>query len=294
MAPHPDDDASPATGPGPGPGAPFSEPWVVERLEDCRFYHTMELPGIGTVQGPWDLRESVDDYLGRASFAGRRVLEIGTASGFLCFEMERRGADVVAYDLTDRPEGWDLVPFGGAPDRAVAAERAEGMRSINNAWWFAHRLLGSNARVVYGSVYELPGTIGAVDTAVFGAVLLHLRDPFLALQRALALTREVAVVTDVASRPVRMLARLPAAARLRVVRSGRLPADLGFMPDARTGGPTETWWRLSPWTVARMLGVLGFDVDRVLSHRPLFQGSPCPMFTVVAHRRPGSRAPGSG
>lgn len=275
----------------PDEDSPFSAPRTVDRLDDCRFYHTMELPGLGTVEGPWDLRPGVDDYLGREVFAGRRVLEIGTASGYLCFEMERRGAEVVAFDLTDRPDGWDLVPFGGAPDPALVAERADGMRAINNAWWFAHRALASRARVAYGSVYELPETIGPVDTAVLGAVLLHLRDPFLAMQRALALTLESVIVTEVASRPARALSRLPALVQLRVVRSGRLPAEVGFMPDHRRAGPTETWWRLTPWAVARMLGVLGFDVTRVVFHRQLFQGAPCPMYTVVGHRRPRS---GSG
>ncbi len=286
----------------PGPRLPFSAPRTVDRLDECRFYHTMDLPGFGTVEGPWDLRAGVDDYLGGsragssggAAFAGRRVLEIGTASGFLCFEMERRGAEVVAYDLTDRADGWDIVPFDGTPDQALIAERAEGMRAINNGWWLAHRALGSSARVVYGSVYDLPESIGAVDTAVFGAVLLHLRDPFLALQRALVLTRESVIVTEVASRAARGLSRVPTAARLALVASRRLPADLGFMPDARTGGPTETWWRLTPWAVARMLGVLGFDVTRLSFHSPLFQGAPCPMYTVVAHRRTGTRVPARG
>ena len=58
--------------------------------------------GVGKIIGLWDLRQTVDDYLGRIDFAGKRVLEIGPASGFLTIEMERRGADVVAVEL---PEG---------------------------------------------------------------------------------------------------------------------------------------------------------------------------------------------
>ncbi|HEY4442105.1 MAG TPA: hypothetical protein VGN14_16725, partial [Candidatus Elarobacter sp.] len=68
-------------------------------LEACYFYHTMELPGVGTVEGEWDLRTGVDAYLGGEELRGKRVLEIGTASGFLCFAMERRGAEVIGYDL---------------------------------------------------------------------------------------------------------------------------------------------------------------------------------------------------
>ena len=60
----------------------------------------------------------------------------------------------------------------------------------------AHRAHASRAKVVTSSVYELPRAIGPVDVSTFGAVLLHVRDPFLALQRALCHTRERVVVTD--------------------------------------------------------------------------------------------------
>jgi len=79
-------------------------------LADCDFYHSMSIPGVGEIVGLWDLRETVDDHLGRIDFAGKRVLEIGPASGFLTIEMERRGADVVAVELPDGV-GWDFVPF---------------------------------------------------------------------------------------------------------------------------------------------------------------------------------------
>jgi hypothetical protein len=60
----------------------------VEDVADCYFYHTVELPGYGVINGDWDLRRGVDDYLGKVAFAGQRVLEIGPASGFVTFEME--------------------------------------------------------------------------------------------------------------------------------------------------------------------------------------------------------------
>ena len=42
------------------------------------------------------------EYFGGHDFADERVLDIGTASGALAFEMERRGAsEVVRFDLED-------------------------------------------------------------------------------------------------------------------------------------------------------------------------------------------------
>jgi len=275
-------------------GSPYAQPMPVRNPKDCIFYHTMELPGVGLVEGPWDLRGGIDDYLGSVAFSGKRALDVGSASGFLCWEMERRGAEVVAYDLSEQSQSWDLVPFGGAPDPTFAAERSAGLGRINSGWWLAHAALESRAKVVYGSVYEMPRSIGPVQVAVFGAILLHLRDPFLALQRALALTTESVVITEPAGRAARAFGRLPRQALLRLVTSSRLPAGLGFLPDPQAGLPNETWWTLPPWTVARMVGVLGFEVSSLAFHSQTYEGRPCPMYTLVGRRRAGASAPVTG
>ena len=173
----------------------YAEPRTVTDLEDCYFYHSMELPGYGLVEGPWDLRGGVDDYLGGVDLRDKRVLEVGTASGFLCFTMEGRGADVVAYDLSDK-QSWDVVPYAQYDHESFDSERREHLRKLNNSWWLAHRAFESSAKVVYGTVYEIPEEIGRVDVATYGNVLRHFRDPFLALERGLRLTTETAIVTE--------------------------------------------------------------------------------------------------
>ena len=177
----------------------YARPRSVVQASDCLFYHTMDIAGLGTFEGDWDLRPGVDAYLGHVDFDGKRVLEIGPASGFLSFAMEARGAEVVAYDLAEG-EHWDVVPYAALDIERARTERNDNIRRVQNAFWLAHRSVGSSARVAYGTVYEVPDWIGPVDIAVFGAVLLHVRDPFLALQRALRLTRETVIVTDVLSR----------------------------------------------------------------------------------------------
>src|SRR5262249_24403861 len=160
------------------------------------FYHTMDLPGYGRVEGEWDLRGGVDEYLGGVDLRGKRVLEMGTASGFLCFEMEKRGAEGVGLDLCE-DDMWDYVPFApmrGLDDDYVGQGRGF-FRKLNNGWWLAHKSLGSRARVVYRTAYQVPGESGPVDVATFGLFLLHLHNPFLALASALRLTRETAIVT---------------------------------------------------------------------------------------------------
>ncbi len=160
---------------------PFAPARHVEDLSDCVFYHSIDIPGYGTVEGQWDLRPGVEQYLGRFDFKGKRALDIGTASGFLTFHAERAGADVISFDLSeDWP--WDIVPFSGANLGEIDAARRAIMRRVNNGYWLCHRAFRSRAKVVYGAVYDIPEAIGPVDVAIYGSILLHLRDPFLALR----------------------------------------------------------------------------------------------------------------
>ena len=80
----------------------YASPRNVQNLSDCFFYHTMELPGIGVVEGQWDLRGRLDDYLGGVPLVGRRVLDVGSASGFLSFEMEKKAPKLSPSMLIQR------------------------------------------------------------------------------------------------------------------------------------------------------------------------------------------------
>jgi SAM-dependent methyltransferase len=253
--------------------SPYAAPIDVASLDECYYYHTMDVPGHGLVEGEWDLRGGVDTYVGREPVAGKRVLEIGTASGFLCFEMERRGAEVVAYDLA-AGDPWDIVPYAQLDLIPIVSGRAAHIARLNKSWWFNHRAFGSSARVVYGSVYEIPMTIGRFDLCTFGAILLHVRDPFRALQRAASLEPNTIVVTELARR--RSLREL-----LDGRAQGRSPL---FLPDARNGSPFDAWWSFSPESVSNMLAILGYRTDRIVRHTQLYARRRTPMFTVVARR----------
>ena len=265
----------------------YAAPRHVSDIKDCYFYHTMHVPGHGVIEGEWDLRNGVDNYLGRVPLNGKRVLEVGTASGFLCFEMEKRGAEVVAYDLSEH-DSWDVVPFGGMIANEYLADRKERIRGLNNAWWFMRDLLQSKARVVYGSVYEIPAAIGDVDITTFGSVLLHVRDPFLAIQRAAALTKETIVITDVSGRIPRQIylpfMLLPRAIRKHTVDRIRLaPA---FLPDPAKRWPWDGWWHLTPQLVERFLQILGFTDTTTTYHSQSYSSArrSVELFTVVGRR----------
>jgi hypothetical protein len=276
---------------------PYAIPREVTDLTDCTFYHTIEIPGHGVMKGHWDLRGMERTYLGHVDVRNKRVLEIGPASGGLSFFMEREGAEVVCYELAE-DEPRDYVPYV-SKDWDLDTIRAgykEWTRRQSNSFWFAHRAFGSKVRVVYGSVYRTPDPVGPVQIATFGNVLLHLRDPFLALQQILRLTTETVIVTETIGEgfvtPMPRFLR-----RIKVLREmsikGNWPIkfynllakeSMLFLPRYSKLRPEGTWWGLTPRIVQQFVGVLGFRQSAVSYHVQRYRDDEIPHFTVVARR----------
>ncbi len=284
----------------------YAAPRTVKDLKDCFFYHTMDVPGYGCIEGEWDLRPNMDRYLGGVDFRGKRVLDLGAAGGILSFHMEGKGAEVVSYDISEGQE-WDVIPFARCDHRAIARGNTQITRKLNNAYWLAHRAHRSKAKVVYGSVYAVPGEIGPVDISVFGSILLHLRDPFLALQNALRLTREKVIIAE----PIwaggglsgrRRLRRFDRVCTFLERKSGyrgywlakflaleerlfNVP-ELTFLPNFGLCYPenSATWWQFSPEICGRFIKVLGFEKFEVNFHYQLAKGAHVPYFTLVGTR----------
>jgi SAM-dependent methyltransferase len=202
----------------------------------------MDLPGLGTVgSAGWDLRDTIDDYLGRFDFAGLRCMDLGSSSGYLTFEMERRGAhEVVSVDIDAERYTWDIVPFEGLDMEAARGESLRQIRATQDAYWFAHQLLGSRAKAWHGTGYDLPAELGQFDVVLIGMMLPHVREPFRVLEQAAARSDDTIIVTQPAP--------------------GVEQAYAYFMPDAATRAPPAAWWSMSETCVARMLAVLGFEV----------------------------------
>jgi SAM-dependent methyltransferase len=161
-------------------------------LEDCGFYHSIDLPGLGLQVGTWDLRGHYDDYFGGHNFAGERVLDLGTASGALAFEMERRGArEVIGFDLDDGLTYDCRLPT----DQVTLADFRNGVKRIKNGFWLARRALGSQVGVVYGHVGNLPAGLGQFDTVMMGNILQHLQDPVGAVLQAIQRTGHI-IITE--------------------------------------------------------------------------------------------------
>ncbi len=157
---------------------------LVERALGQGWYHTIPLGDGVVTPGGVDLRGPAARVL-PADLSGQRALDVGTFDGFWAFELERRGADVVAADL-DR---FDAVEWPPPARERLAREAAD--RGPGERFGLAHQILGSRVTRVISSIYDLePERLGgAVDFVVLGALLLHLRDPVRGLERVHSVLR---------------------------------------------------------------------------------------------------------
>jgi hypothetical protein len=216
-------------------------------LSDCHFYHTVTFPDGTTQPGHWDLRTCIDDYFGQVDLSGRSFLDVGTATGFLSFSAEDRGASPVisvdaASDTRLRPIPWaeDIA------DHSIDCHRT--LESVKNSYWYCHRAFSSNSLVIYRDVYDLDNSLGQFDVVIAGCILLHLINPIGALIQIARRAAHTLIITeldpiDFGDQPV----LLPNFCRTRK----RTPNDL------------MSWWQLPSAAISLFLDVMGFETLRV-------------------------------
>ena len=227
----------------------FAKPMRVDDPAQCQFYHRMSIPDIGEVGGQWDLRQCIKQYLGNYDFSGKRALDVGTASGFLTFEMEKQGAQVVSFDMEDGGK-WDVVPQSIVrkdPEGHMRTIR-EGHRMLQNAYWFTHARLGSKARAYYGDLYNLPKALGRFDVAVMGMIISHVRDPFHAIYNVAQLCDKHLIITN-------------------QIYKGK-EAVACFVPNPENQ-VERVWWVFTEKCIKQMLAVMGFKVVRTITSKPI-------------------------
>ena len=236
------------------------------KLEDCDFYHSFTLAS-GEFVGHWDLRDNWQAYLGYVNFSEKSVLEIGPASGFLSFCMERAGAQVTCLE-PPMSHLWDVVPSQGVDLAAWRAGFSRSIERVRNSFWYAHAEMKSAVRMVELDPYKIPDSIGSFDVGVLAAVLLHCRRPFDLLENVAMRTRKTVVVTEVYNASI-----------------GE-QAACAFLPH-RGVDVVDTWWHFSPQFFVSALGLMGFTEARVTFHsqpQPSVGGRSVELFTVVCEK----------
>jgi tRNA (mo5U34)-methyltransferase len=157
----------------------------LHELDRLGWYHSMELPDGRVIPGFQSLdvlRNRIAQFPLPADLRGKRALDIGAWDGWFSFELERRGAQVVAVDST-------------------SFERFR----------VAHDLLGSHVEYRIDDVCRLsPAKIGYFDVVMFLGVLYHLKHPLLALEKVCELSTGMVCVesfviddgTDASAKPM--------------------------------------------------------------------------------------------
>jgi tRNA (mo5U34)-methyltransferase len=153
---------------------------LIGRLNELGWYHSIELPdgqvipGLQTLE---QLRTRIARFPLPADLTGKRALDIGAWDGWFTFEMERRGASVLAVD----------------------SARQE-------TFFEAKKLLNSKAEYLVEDVcYLTPQEVGYFDIVLFFGVLYHLKHPLLALERLCEVCTDIlcmdTLVIDEPARP---------------------------------------------------------------------------------------------
>lgn len=249
-------------------------PWALPERDDCIFYHTLEFPDGEVISAAWDIRGLFDDYIGGYPIAGKTVLDVGTASGFLTFEAEKGGAIVTSLEARSALD-FTQVPHAASDylqDRGRFLQSTdEILGRLKSSYWYGWHRLGSRAEVVYAPITELSRWERRFDVVIAGAITEHLSDPVTAIGNLSVLAREAVII---AFDPV-------------------VDSD----DEALTAGPNwtalraradHTWYFLSRGLYRRVFDNLGFDVEFVDSHAvALFAGEtePTRRTTVIARRR---------
>jgi tRNA (mo5U34)-methyltransferase len=203
-----------------------------------RWYHRIEVrPGVIT-PGINDSPLQLQMLQLPADCSGMRVLDIGARDGFFSFELEHRGADVLAVDY-------------------MPAERT--------GFPIAAQLLGSRVVFRQANIYHLtPEELGTFDLVLFLGLLYHLPDPIRAMRtvRRLCTGRmylETLVIDEVMATALdERLATIPL---------------MQFFPGASCNGDPTNYWGPNVRCVEAMLAETEFRVERVarVPGRALFQ-----------------------
>ena len=240
----------------------YAEPRRVQAMDKCWFYHSMDIPGRGSVEGHWDLRNRFDEYVGGISVKDRTLLDVGVASGFLTFEAEKRGATVTGFDAENFGQ-YQHIPTDDKPDHSF------GFELMRNGYWLAHEANQSKSKVVYGDIYSMSEHAPKHDIVLIGQILVHLRDPIEVLRQASLLAKDFLIVSEGSY-------------------SSEQPTSV-FL-----GSKTNwySWWHLSDELYRRWFDILGFEMQSVTKSDYICTqtDNPGEIWTFVGRRKQSSAA----
>ncbi|MBD3414367.1 MAG: methyltransferase domain-containing protein [Candidatus Aminicenantes bacterium] len=201
------------------------------KIKSLIWYHTIDLGEGNRTPGIYDHRPYLRFYGIPDDLSGKKVLDVGTASGFFAFEMEKRGAAVTATEL----KKWQDHDFGPlyVPDKPLKVLQSY----LHKPFDLAKRILHSKVKKRKINIYRLsPKTVGVFDITFCSSVLLHVRDPVKALWRIRTVTKEMAIIAT-------------------GIHSDKEPKPLASFLGNQSG---DTWWLPNKACMEAMVESAGF------------------------------------
>ena len=258
---------------------------------NCYFYHVQEIPGLSKpTKGLFDLRKNIDQLLGNCTFKNKKVLELGPASGFITFYLESLGAKMTCIDLSIKKDKPDIVPHANVNLKKKQIELMKEISKTRNAFWFAHKQHKSKAKLIETHINNLTKSTLMHDYGLVATVLLHIQNPFLALQKISSRVKEKMIISDFIhdNGIVSSKHRIKISNITKSILSNYFNKNtfIKFIPRNNVSNLSYvTWWKLSPASIVEIMRVLGFEKEKYLEHIQYCNNKPHDMYTIVFKRK---------
>ena len=220
----------------------LSSPEIQQQLATVQhWYHRIEVaPGI-TTPGVHDSPSALKLLQLPNDCRGLRALDIGARDGFFSFELEKRGAKVLAIDYVPETQTGFAV---------------------------ARNLLGSQVQFELANVYDLqPDRYGTFDLVLFLGVLYHLRNPLLALDRVRSVCKDRMWLE---SYVIDHSVLDPSTGKFRELREfapGLVSSPImQFYPREELNKDFTNWWGPNMACLKGLAEAAGFSIERELLH----------------------------
>ena len=156
------------------------------------------------------------------------------------------------------------------------------IKKIRNAYWYAHKAFNSKSKLILSHVNDLPAELGIYDISLMCSVLMHIQNPFFAMQNMLRHTKEKAVITELGGYTRRKSFRNIIRNLIRKTMSPPKVPSMTYLP--RPGKKPFVWWKLSPEIISNMASTLGFEKNTITYHKQTVDKHNTWFFTVVCER----------
>src|SRR5215813_202394 len=150
-----------------------------ERISQIKWFHCINFGNGVVAPGTDNSSEKLKQLRFPENLFGKSFLDIGAWDGFFSFEAEKRGATRVL--ATDRFV-WD----GNVPGHSKAG------------FTTARELLQSKIEDLRIDPFDIsPENVGTYDVVLLSGVIYHVKNPWLLIERAAAVTRELLIIETV-------------------------------------------------------------------------------------------------